>query len=241
MTKNAKNTTNKRLETFLPRFGGFYQSHWEQVLSDAEELYTTMHAETERAQGGLSRDDIAGIFSETASASRLCTALARSFCERFEEEMSERLGFRIGLKFSALRSLEEYNFTTDRILATMPLRSAKKLFYASMSERHQRLNDEIIDWFTPYPGFVPYYSDCIGDWIAKPVGKWDKNELCVLLDAFVDTDIDKEIYHAVADYDACRAFEESVDWKRFEENAAVLRRRKTKAFLESLEFDGETS
>ncbi|WLA83205.1 hypothetical protein [Bradyrhizobium elkanii] len=244
MTKNAKNTkntTNKRLETFLPSFGGFYQSHWEQLLSDAEELYTTMHAETERAQGGLSRADIAGIFSETGNTSRLCTALARSFCEHFDEEMSERLGFRLGLKFVELKSPSEYNFTTDRIVATMPLRSAKKLFYASMSERHRRLNDEIVDWFTPYPGFVPYYSDYIGDWIAKPIDKWDENELCVLLDAFVDTDIDEEIYHAVAEHDACSAFEESVDWKRFEEKAALLRRSKTKAFLESLEFDGEAS
>jgi len=240
MTKNTKTSPNKRLETFLPSFGGFYQSHWEQLLSDAEELYTTMHAENERAQGGLSRDDIAGIFSETGSASRLCTALARSFCERFDEEMSERLGFRLNLKFVKLKSPSEYNFTTDRILATMPLRSAKKLFYASMSERHQRLNDEIVDWFTPYPGFVPYYSDYIGDWIEKPIDKWDKNELCVLLDAFVDTDI-REICHAVADCDACSAFEESIDWKRFDKKAAALRHEKTKTFLEDLDFDCEAS
>ena len=234
-------TKKTSVETFLPAFGGFYQSHWEQLLSDTEELYTTMHAEAERAQGGLSRDDIASIFSETASGSLLCTGLARSFCERFDEEMSERLGFRLGLKFVELKSPSEYNFTTDRILATMPLRSAKKLFYASMSERHQRLNDEIVDWFTPYPGFVPYYSDYIGDWISKPIDKWDENELCVLLDAFVDTDIDEEIYHAVAENDACSAFEESVDWKKFERKAATLRHSKTKAFLKNLEFDGEAS
>jgi hypothetical protein len=126
---NTKNTTNMKLEAFLPSFGGFYQSHWEQLLSDAEELYTIMYAETERKEGGLSRDDLVGIFSETSSASRLCTNLARSFCERFDEEMSERLGFRLGLKFVKLKSPSEYNFTTDRILATMPLRSAKKLFY----------------------------------------------------------------------------------------------------------------
>lgn len=234
-------TKKTSVATFLPAFGGFYQSHWEQQLSDAEELYTTMHAEAERAQGGLSGDDIASIFSETASGSLLCTGLARSFCERFDEEMSERLGFRLGLKFVEFKSPSEYNFTTDRILATMPLRSAKKLFYASMSERHQRLNDEIVDWFTPYPGFVPYYSDYTGDWISKPIDKWDKNELCVLLDAFVDTDIDEEIYHAVAENDACSAFEESVDWRRFEEKAAALRHRKTTAFLANLEFDGEAS
>lgn len=241
MTKNTKTSPNKRLETFLPSFGGFYQSHWEQLLSDAEELYTTMHAENERAQGGLSRDDIAGIFSETGSASRLCTALARSFCERFDEEMSERLGFRVNLKFVKLKSPSEYNFTTDRIIATMPVTTVKKLFGLSMRDQHERLAEEISDCFTPYAGFVPYYSDKVGDWLAKPIRKWDKNELCVLLAAFVDTDIDEEIYHAVADCDACSAFEDSIDWKRFEEKAAALRHRKTKAFLQNVEFDGEAS
>jgi hypothetical protein len=38
-------TDKKRLETFLPAFGRFYQSHWEQLLSDCEELYATMHAD----------------------------------------------------------------------------------------------------------------------------------------------------------------------------------------------------
>jgi hypothetical protein len=237
MTRN----TNKTFETYLPSFGGFYQTHWEQLLTDAEEWYTTMHVETERAQGGLSREDLAAIFSETASASRLCNALARSFCERFDAEMSERLGFRLQLKFVKLKSPSEYNFTTDRIIATMPLTTVKKLFGLSIRDQHERLAEEISDCFTPYPGFVPYYSDKIGDWLAKPVQKWDKNELCVLLAAFVDTDIDEEIYHAVVDYDACSAFEDSVDWKRFEEKAAVLRHKNTKAFLLSAEFDGEAS
>ncbi|MDN4987178.1 hypothetical protein QY049_28865 [Bradyrhizobium sp. WYCCWR 13022] len=237
MTRN----TNKTLETYLPSFGGFYQTHWEQLLTDVEEMYTTMHAESERAQGGLSREDLAAIFSETRSASRLCNALARCFCERFDEEMSERLGFRLNLKFVKLKSPNEYNFTTDRIIATMPMRATKRLFSLSMRDQYERLADEISDCFTPYPGFVPYYSDKVSDWLAKPVQKWDKNELCVLLAAFVDTDIDEEVYQAVADYDACSAFEDSVNWKRFEEKAAALRHRKTKAFLQSFDFEGEAS
>ena len=241
MTRNARKTTNKRLETFLPSFGGFYLSHWEQLLSDAEELYTTMHAETERAQGGLSRRDIVRLFSETSSTSRLCSSLARCFCEHFDEEMSGKLGFHLDLRFATLWGPKEYNFTTDRIIATMPLGSVKKLFGLSMQDRHQQLAEEIRDWFTPYPGFAPYYSDYVGDWIAKPIGKWDKNELCVLLDAFVEADLDEEIYHAVAEHDAYSAFEDSVDWKRFEEKAAALRHKKTKTFLKNLEFDGKAS
>jgi hypothetical protein len=234
-------TETKIVETFLPAFGGFYQSHWEELLSDSEDLYATMHAEEEREEGGLDKDDFVEIFSETSSVSKLCTELARSFCERFDKEMSKAMGFRLGLKFARLRSSSEYNFTTDRIVAKMPLRSAKKLFSSSISERHKRLDASIRVWFTPYPGFLPHYSDRIGDWIAKPIDRWDQNELCVLLDAFVESDIDDELYREIADCDACAAFERSVDWKRFEKKAAALRRKKTKTFLENLEFDCEAS
>jgi hypothetical protein len=200
-----------------------------------------MHAEKEMEEGGLDKDDFIEIFSETSSVSRLCSNLARSFCERFDEEMSKTVGFRLGLKFSGLKSPSEYNFTTDRIAAKMPLSSARKLFNASMSERHKRLDETIRDWFTPYPGFIPYYSDCIGDWIAKPIDKWDRNELCVLLDAFVGSGLDEDLYDEIAECEACAAFEDSVDWKRFEKKAVALRRKKTKAFLEDLDFDCEAS
>jgi hypothetical protein len=240
-TKNSRPTKNKPLETFLPAFGGFYQTHWEQLLTDSEELYVAMYAETEREKGGLSRNDLAGLLSETSSVRRLCSNIARTFCEHFEEEMSERLGFRLGLKFSKLDSPSEYNFTTDRILAGMPLRSAKKLFETSMQEGHQRLEEAVGEQFTPYPGFVPYYSANVDDWTAKPIDRWEAVELCVLLAVFIDTDIDEELYHAVAEHGACVAFEESVDWKRFEQKADALRRKRTTAFLKSVVFEGEAS
>jgi hypothetical protein len=231
----------KPREAYLPAFRGFYQTHWEQLLTDIEELYAAMHAEEERAEGGLDQDEIAEILSETSSVSRLCTGIARSFCEGFDREMSEKLGFRLGLKFAKLDSPTEYNFTTDRILAGMPLRTAKKLFGLSERERHERLEEAIRGQFKPYPGFIPYYSDRIGDWIAKPIADWDAIELGVLLDAFVDTDIDEELYQEIAEGGAYEAFEGSVDWKRFEKQADDLRREKTDAYLEEVEFEGEAS
>lgn len=237
MTRN----TSKTLETYLPSFGGFYQTHWEQLLTEPRSGTPRCTSTTERAQGGLCREDLAALFSETGNSTDLCRSIARSFCKRFDEQMSDKIGFRLDLRFATLRSPKEYNFTTDRIIATMPVTTVKKLFGLSMRDQHERLAEEISDCFTPYPVFVPYYSDKVGDWLAKPIQKWDKNELCVLLAAFVDTDLDEEIYHAVADCHACSAFEDSIDWKRFEEKAATLRHRKTKAFLQNFDFDGEAS
>ena len=74
----------KPREAYLPAFGGFYQTHWEQLLTDIEELYAGMHVEEERAEGGLDQDEIAELLSETSSASRLCTGIAKCFCEGFD-------------------------------------------------------------------------------------------------------------------------------------------------------------
>lgn len=234
----TKKTTT---ETFLPAFGGFYQTEWEELLSSSERLYATMHAASERGDAGLDVDDFAGILSETTSVSRHCAGLAEAFCAGFDEEMSKQLDFPLGLKFSKLKSPREYNFTTDRILATIPLRSVRKLFELSMQERHERLTEAIEDWFTPYDGFLPNYSNVIDDWIGKPIDRWDKNELCVLLDAFVDSDIDDRLFSDIAEGKACAVFESAVDWKRFEKKVAARRREKTEEFLVNLVFDGEPS
>jgi hypothetical protein len=123
----------------------------------------------------------------------------------------------------------------------MPLRNAKMLFETSMQGRHERLDAAIGEQFAPYPGFVPHYSAAAEGWIAKPIDRWDAIELCVLLGAFIDTDIDEELYHAVAEQGACVAFEDSVDWKRFDHKAGALRRKRTKTFLKSVVFEGQAS
>jgi hypothetical protein len=233
---------NKKIkEFFLPAFGGFYQTHWEQLLGDIEELYAGMHAEEERAEGGLDQDEIAELLSEASSVSRLCAGIAERFCRGFDVEMSQKVGFRLGLKFARLDSPSEYNFTTDRIVARMPPRTAARLFALSERDRHGRLERAIREAFAPRPGFVPYYSDRVGDWIAKPVADWDAIELGVLLGAFVDTDIDRKLYHDIAECGAYEAFEDSVDWKGFEEKADALRREKTDEYLEEVEFEGKAS
>jgi hypothetical protein len=231
----------KTRKAHLPAFRGFYQTHWEQLLGDIEELYAGMHAEEERAEGGLDQDEIAELLSETSSVSRLCIGIAKRFCQGFDTEMSQKLGFRLGLKFARLDSPSEYNFTTDRIVAGMPLGTAERLFALSERDGHERLGKAIREAFTPHPGFVPYYSNRAGDWTAKPVAAWDSVELGVLLDAFVDTDIDSDLYHDIAEGGAYEAFEDCVDWKRFEEKADALRREKTDEYLEEVEFEGKAS
>jgi hypothetical protein len=115
--------------------------------------------------------------------------------------------------------------TSDFILATMPVDSARKLLARSAEEGHRRLVDSIRDRFAPYDGAVPYPDDAIARWLAEPIERWGRVELCDLLAGFVDPEIDERLYaDMTAGGDVRMSFEESVDWTRFAELVAVRRR-----------------
>ncbi|MBX9645555.1 MAG: hypothetical protein K2X57_00695 [Xanthobacteraceae bacterium] len=226
----------KRHEIFLPAFGGFYNTKWEQLLYDSEEQYAQIFAAREADDGGLDSDDFVQILDSVTDTHRHCISLARSFCKYFDKRMSDSLGFQLGLQFSELDSPDEYNFRTDRILATMPTSSVRKLFKLSAKVLHGGLDEAIEDRFTPYPGFMPYYSNDIVARLAKPVEEWDYHELCTLLDAHIDSEIDDLVFgDVVGGGDAELAYEAATDWKRFEK--IVARQREKLKTLE--DSDGE--
>jgi hypothetical protein len=70
--------------------------------------------------------------------------------------------------------------TTDHILATMPVRSARRLFELSAQEQHRRLVKSIRDRFVPYDGLIPYPADAVEEWLAQPI------ERCMDLDSLAD-------------------------------------------------------
>jgi hypothetical protein len=61
------------------------------------------------------------------------------------------------------------------------------------------------------------------------------------LDAFVDPEIDDRLFSDIAEGKACSAFEDAVNWKRFEQKVAARRREKAMEFLSNLVFEGEPS
>jgi hypothetical protein len=151
------------------------------------------------------------------------TSLARRFCRHFDRETSNWLGFELGLKFSEL-GIRNLNSTVDRIFVTMPVGTARKLFELSGQEHHRRFVEAIRDRFILCADLVPFPSDAIRDWLIQPVESLSKNELCDLLYVFVAPDIDDRIYADIAGGgDARMAFEDSVDWERFEKMVAAHR------------------
>lgn len=221
-------TEAARIETFLPGFGGFQGTMWDNLFLLSCEMCADRFAR-EEGEVGLDAADFSDILRETSEASRFFMSLAERFCRRYDAETSRWLGFELGLTFSKFDVPAVLGSSTDFILATMPVNGARKLLSRSAEEGHQRLVDSIRDRFTPYNGVVPYPDDAVEQWLAEPIERWGRVELCDLIAGFVDPEIDELLYaDMTADGDVRMSFEDAVDWKRFSNLVAVRRRMPSK-------------
>ena len=150
--------------------------------------------------------------------------ITRRFCELFDEHISKKVGFPVGLKFEMLVIPEIYNAAPDRILAKIPAKSVSALYAMSEARGHKGLKRKIVDWVAP-PWDGPYYSNDPKKWLDKPVAKWDRNELSLLLDTFVDPHVERKVFYCFDEDDFYEAFDNSIDRKKFDSKVAAMRRQ----------------
>jgi hypothetical protein len=216
-------TEAARIETFLPGFGGFQGTMWDNLFPLSREMCADRFAREEGA--ALEAANFSEILREASDASRFFTSLAERFCRRYDVETSRWLGFELGLTFSEFDMPAVRGGTTDFILATMPVDSARKLLARSAEEEHRRLVSSIRDRFAPYGGVAAYPDDAVEQWLAEPIARWRRVELCDLLGGFVDPEIDERLYaDMTAGSDVRMSFEDAVDWNRFSDLVAARRR-----------------
>jgi hypothetical protein len=224
MQRGARDMTETdRLTLFVPGFGGFQGTMWENLFPFSREMCADRFAR-EEGPDGPGAADISGILRETSDQSRFFTSLAERFCRLYDADVSRWLGFELGLTFSEFDVPAVRGGTTDFILATMPADSARKLLARSAEEGHRRLINSIRERFAPCNGVVPYPDDAVEEWLAEPIERWGRAELCDLLAGFVDPEIDERLYADMTDgSDVRMAFEDAVDWNRFAETVAARR------------------
>jgi hypothetical protein len=80
-------TETTRLTTFLPGFGGFHGSRWDNLFPFAREQCAERFARYEGADE-LTAADLSAILRETSDASRFFASLARTLCRRFDADIS---------------------------------------------------------------------------------------------------------------------------------------------------------
>lgn len=109
------------------------------------------------------------------------TKYAEAYCENLAIE------FKIDMKFESMDSPKFYNFTTDRVFATISEKEAKRLRAAT---DEKMLRDVARENFTSRDGFCSSYSNDVDDW--GPLETWDHNQLGTLLTAYIRQEHDGE-------------------------------------------------
>ena len=96
----------------------------------------------------------------------------------------------LDLTYSGMTSPKEYNFSTDRIFAQVPLDQLIKLYRATDKDT---LRAVIKERFTSQDGFSSFYSNDLDQWlIDAPLKDWDLNQWnTVLLAAIGDKEINE--------------------------------------------------
>lgn len=219
----------------------------------------------------LDESDYANILISVTNYRTCYDAIARDYVSAFDYVAGEILGFTVKAKrktynvatagyieeeyrldsiratFESMDSPREYNFTTDRVYANIPLAVMRALFKRSKAEKHATLSKVIAERFTSCDGFISGYPRHLADWLENPLQDWDHNEMATLLIAALrmagfDCDESENRYRlyeaTVGDEGAYQAWEKGVDWTRFEAMRAEKRAELLAAWIEE---DTETA
>lgn len=160
--------------------------------------------------------------------------------KQFRKEVYQRPSAR--LQFESMSSPREYNFSTDRIFAYVPLSVAKTMLRRCKAENYSTLCEVINERFTSRSGFISFYRTDLDAWLSKPLRDWDWNELGSLIIATLrmtggDTDspVTRDEIHeyTFGDNGAYEAWESCVDWAKFERKRLQVRAEKLAEWIEA--------
>ena len=163
-------------EFIVPLFDGFYNS----CSSDIIEQYEEEHPNEDHAK----------------NEERLAIGFVKSLSNLIK----------VDIKFIRIISPREYNFTTDKIIASCDEANLQTV-WKKVQKNHKTescFEDTLNDLLTPSDGFIPLYSNDPLDWIGKNISEFNDVEVGIIIQAycmFMDISAD-EIFEQPAYYEA---------------------------------------
>lgn len=229
-------TKAKTIITRLP-FAGFYESHYSGEIDQQESQFVEYEVSDRQAENGIPADlrlnetELYELLFRHTQYRVAYRMVAEWYVQGFNAVMKSEHDLDLRLTFESMDSPREYNFTTDRIYAHIPVSVVRKLWAISKAESHVRLKARIAESFTSRDGFHSYYANGLRDEWLNPVTEYDHNQLCTLIEAVTDFEqLDRDDLHfyyaTFGDDGGYQAWESAVDWPAFEAACEELRQEK---------------
>ncbi len=231
--ENAVMSNEKTLIVEIP-FAGFYASVHDQELDSAmerdAEYFTGSDNDSYPNAVGMEEADLSGIMYEMADWAVAHDKYARRYLDNFTGFVKQETGFDLRLTFDKMTSPAEYNFTTDRIFANVPV-SVMEAIKGAVTLSN--LAEVITERHESRSGFASFYTTNIEEWLKKPLVDWDCNELATLLIAWMRQEIKPDADEAINDdlisYDTEMgpdAWQACVNWSEFDAKCAEEKEKK---------------
>jgi hypothetical protein len=158
--------SKKQLFLCVLPFSGFYNSSHDEAIDNQEEQMFSF-------DDGKVHDSLYEHYWKHMDHGELYEKYAESYVEAISE-LTE-----LDLEFDGLSSPREYNFTTDRIFASISRKSLAEVIRAVRGGRLKKMAKEM---FTSRSGFISYYSPDVSEW--GRVEDWDHNQILCALEAY---------------------------------------------------------
>ncbi len=155
--------------TTIP-FDGFYESWHSVSIDDAIERSNEYAIENEREVIDIDVIDFPKVYQ----------AYAESYTKLVNNTLAEWFNIDLQIEFESLDSPREYNFTTDRIFAQIPLSKLEALYNLVIKYHENEIKSYVKSTFSSRSGFISSYSYNLDDWPA--IEDWDHNQIGTLLE-----------------------------------------------------------
>lgn len=197
-------------------FEGFYNSLYESEMDNALEQRAESMAEHEYV--GFEASEIQEILFRHADFGKAMNEIAAKYVDAFSDYLDVEYGVNLDLKFKAMESPKEYNFTTDRLFADITFQQARELCKATTYDAIKKVSKRE---FTSRSGFISFYSSDIATWGHRR--EWDHNQLWCVLMAVVEQDQDWRwsVFYAMQE-SVSTIMENNIDWEKVEYDLMCL-------------------
>lgn len=231
-------------------FHGFYDT----IYSDLPDINMVAYNEAEDQETGergkkranylhLTEGEIECVLYDNMQWHNAYMEIASDYVSAMNIYFKQEHNANLQLVFAELDSPREYNFTTDRIFAWIPMQKVRGMFALSKKDSHNRLAHHIQERFTSRSGFISHYENELTEWLNKPLEIWDHNELETLFLSYIDIVGDnvsnimgERLYYMLAENNEYA--DSHIDWAAYEAERANVISDKLAAHTAKLRANG---